>query len=163
MNSNANAIIAGAAGALVGAGIMYILDPDGGRRRRAVVRDKLVRSRTVLADAAETAESKAEDLRNRAQGLAHDVQSRLTEEEVDDTTLEARVRSAMGRAVSTPGAIQVTAYNGRVTLTGQILAREAEQLLSAVRGVRGVDRIDNFLEVHESPEGVSSLQGARTH
>ncbi len=163
MNSNTNTIIAGAAGALLGAGIMYILDPDGGRRRRALVRDKLVRGRTALADAAEQVEAKAEHVRNVTDGLAHDAQHLLEKEEVDDATLEARVRSAMGRSVSTPGAIQVTAYSGRVTLTGQILAREIEDLLATVRGVRGVERVDNFLEVHESPEGVSSLQGARTH
>jgi osmotically-inducible protein OsmY len=149
------------AGALLGAGIMYLLDPDGGRRRRALVRDQAARGKAVLADAAEMLEDRTEHLRNRAQGVAHETKARLTEDAVDDATLEARVRSAMGRATSTPGAIHVTAYQGRVTLTGQVLGSEVQELVQTIRGVRGVQRVDNFLETHQKTEGISSLQGAR--
>lgn len=149
------------AGALLGAGIMYLLDPDGGRRRRAVIRDQAVKGKAVLADAAELLEDRTEHLRNRAHGIAHEAKARLTEDAVDDGTLEARVRSAMGRATRTPGAIHVTAYQGRVTLTGQVLASDVQELVQTIRGVRGVERVDNFLETHQRPEGISSLQGAQ--
>ena len=50
-----------------GAGLMLFLDPAGGVRRRALVRDKLARSTRVARDAAGTT---ARDLRNRAHGAA---------------------------------------------------------------------------------------------
>ncbi|OGA74427.1 MAG: hypothetical protein A3G81_14405 [Betaproteobacteria bacterium RIFCSPLOWO2_12_FULL_65_14] len=46
---------------------MYLLDPEQGRRRRALLRDQLVHAKRVLS---ERAGSKARDLSNRAQGLA---------------------------------------------------------------------------------------------
>src|SRR3954471_1331515 len=55
------------AGAGLGAGLMYILDPDRGRRRRAFVRDKAVRLAHEAQDAAEVV---GKDMKNRAQGLA---------------------------------------------------------------------------------------------
>ncbi len=147
------------AGALLGAGIMYLLDPDRGRRRRALVKDQLEHGGRKLAD---SAVGRAEHVRNRAKGLAHEAKQQLREDEeqVDDATLEARVRAALGREVSNPGAIHVTAYNGRITVTGKALASESDNVVRTIRAVRGVDRVDNFLEVHESAEGVSALQGA---
>ena len=51
----------------IGAGLMYILDPQTGRRRRALVRDKMVGAAHKAQDVAETV---GRDMRNRAQGLA---------------------------------------------------------------------------------------------
>jgi hypothetical protein len=56
----------------LGAAAMYLLDPEQGRRRRALARDKLVKARRVIR---ERSESKARDLRNRAQGLAHEMKT----------------------------------------------------------------------------------------
>jgi hypothetical protein len=55
------------AGAGLGAGLMYLLDPDLGRRRRAIARDKAVR---LAHETQDTAEVVARDMQNRAQGLA---------------------------------------------------------------------------------------------
>src|SRR5437763_15093221 len=55
------------AGAGLGAGLMYILDPDLGRRRRALVRDKAVRLANKAQDAACVV---SRDMQNRARGLA---------------------------------------------------------------------------------------------
>jgi len=63
-----HAACAFAAGALT----MYFLDPEQGRRRRALVRDQLVHYRTV---ARREAVGHAKDLRNRAQGVAAEAQS----------------------------------------------------------------------------------------
>jgi hypothetical protein len=49
----------------LGVGLMYVLDPQGGNRRRAVMRDKLARGLRKSKDAADGA---ARDLRNRAAG-----------------------------------------------------------------------------------------------
>src|SRR5512132_1789708 len=55
----------------IGAGVllMYLLDPNRGRGRRAKLKDQLTSKARRLA---REAESKARDLRNRAQGLLHE-------------------------------------------------------------------------------------------
>ena len=70
-----------------------------------------------------------------------------------------RVRAKMGRIVSHPHAIQIGASNGRITLSGPILAHEAEPLLDAVRSVWGVNDIEDHLVVYDHPESIPALQG----
>jgi hypothetical protein len=55
------------AGAGMGAGLMYILDPQMGRRRRALARDKMTR---LAHEAQEMGDVVVRDVQNRAQGLA---------------------------------------------------------------------------------------------
>lgn len=55
------------AGAGIGAGLMYMLDPRMGRRRRALVRDKMASMAHQAGDAAEVV---GRDMKNRARGLA---------------------------------------------------------------------------------------------
>ncbi|MGH8171090.1 MAG: BON domain-containing protein, partial [Steroidobacteraceae bacterium] len=152
----ATRLLLGAAAA--GALSMYLLDPDHGRRRRAVMRDRLTSGMSRLDDARSVA---SRDLRNRARGAAHEVRSRFTQEqeEVSDEILCERVRSRLGWAVSHPGAIEVAALSGRVTLSGAVLEREYVSLLRAVWAVRGVADVEDRLAVHETPGGVSALQG----
>lgn len=51
----------------LGAAAMYYFDPEQGRRRRALARDRLAHARRVMR---EQASRQARHLRNRAQGLA---------------------------------------------------------------------------------------------
>jgi hypothetical protein len=139
-------------GALAGAGLMYLLDPDRGTRRRALVRDQAARARHRLGDGLEAT---ARDVGNRARGTAAELRARFRGEDVDDEILHERVRSAIGRAVSHPGAITVTPWQGRVTLQGPVLEAELDDLLREVRRVRGVSEVENELEVHREPGGVS--------
>ncbi len=69
------------------------------------------------------------------------------------------MRSELGRVVSHPGPLVVAVEHGVVTLSGPLLAIEREQLIGAVRGVRGVKDVEDRLEVHESATGVPGLQG----
>lgn len=140
----------------LGAGLMYVLDPDRGKRRRALVRDKTMRLLHKTDDAVWTT---SRDLRNRVRGLAAEASSLFSSDHPSDDVLVERVRSKMGRCVSHPGALTVTANSGRVTLTGPILADEVAGLLSCVGSISGVDEIDNRLEVHSEAEGVPGLQG----
>jgi hypothetical protein len=54
---------------------MYLFDPNGGRRRRALIRDKAV---GLTNDAREAIDKKTRDLGNRAQGLMHEAKSMVT-------------------------------------------------------------------------------------
>ena len=127
---------------LIGAGLAYLLDPDRGARRRARVRGT------------------TQDLRNRAGGVVAELRARLRREFVDDEVLSERVRSAIGRAVSHPRAIKVSATDGRVTLSGPVPEREVTRLVSATEGVRGVSEVVTELELHPAPESVPSLEGS---
>ncbi len=140
----------------MGLGLAFLLDPDRGAARRARVRDQTSKAGRRLAD---TLDAKTRDLRNRARGSAAELGSRLRREEVDDDTLGARVRSAIGRVVSHPGAIEVDVIDRRVTVRGPVLAAEAHDLIGTVRGVRGVSDVIDETSVHSTAEGVPARQG----
>jgi osmotically-inducible protein OsmY len=145
-------------GMLTGAGLMYLLDPDRGRRRRALLRDQVVHAGHELED---TARAGGRQLRDRAVGLAHEARAELTEGPVEDRVLEERVRSAVGRAISNPGSLEVHAENGRVTLFGEVPSTEVQPLVRTARSVRGVRHVENRLFVTTNPDGRPGLQGAR--
>jgi hypothetical protein len=69
MSSSTCAFLAGAA---IGAGLMYLLDPQGGRRRRALIRDKAY---GWANDAQDYAGKKARHLGNVAHGMMHEARS----------------------------------------------------------------------------------------
>lgn len=143
-------------GAGAGAGLMYLADPRSGRRRRTLAQDKVVHA---AHEAGDEVEKVARDLSHRTRGLWFKTWGRLHHEEVDDTTLEARVRSALGWVCSHPGAIQVSARGGRVELKGVILKAEHKKVRSHVRRVRGVRELDDDLEVHKQAGNHPALQG----
>ena len=158
MNRQQWTLLGGAAG--LGAGLMYLLDPGNGGRRRALAKDKAVKAYHVSSTALRKS---SRDLGNRSKGLVAGARSRFRKgDEAPDQVLEARVRSSLGRAVSHPGAILPEVYEGRVILRGDVLASELSHLLSTVQSVQGVSEVDNQLNVHESAEGVSALQNGGT-
>lgn len=145
-------------GAGLGATTMFLLDPARGKRRRALVRDKFA---LATRKTGECMEVTARDLRNRTRGAIAAIKSRVSSEQPDDTVLVDRVRSKLGRIVSHPSAIEVTAQDGNVTLSGPILASEVPHLLSCVKWVPGVKDVTNNLEVHETAGNHPALQGGR--
>lgn len=142
----------------LGAALMYVLDPERGKKRRVLVRDKAVRAARKAGD---TLDAKSRDWKNRAKGAVAEVKAMTREEGVLNPVLEERVRAEMGRAVANPGAIDVSALEGVVILSGPVLASELDELLSTVHGVRGVEDVENRLQVYESANDVPGLQGAR--
>jgi gas vesicle protein len=142
----------------IGTAAMFLLDPDRGNRRRALVRDKVALATRKTGDCLEVT---THDVRNRTRGLIAAIQSRISSEQPDDAVLVDRVRSKIGRIVAHPAAIQVTSQNGNVTLSGPILANEVSNLLSCVKWTHGVKDITNNLEVHEEAGNHPALQGGR--
>jgi phytoene/squalene synthetase len=55
----------------VGAGLAYLYDPVAGRRRRALLRDKLIHGINKTGD---VADARYRDLKNRAYGTYHELQ-----------------------------------------------------------------------------------------
>lgn len=144
------------AGVGIGAALAFLLDPNGGARRRALVRDKFVRASRRTRDGVDAT---SRDLANRTRGIAAAARGRFTHEPVSDNVLLERVRAKLGRACSHPRALDVLAYQSHVTLRGPILASEVPGVLAAVTAVRGVEEVTNELEPHETAAGVPSLQG----
>jgi hypothetical protein len=58
----------------IGLAAMYFFDPEQGRRRRALLRDQMVKWSRITS---ETLSGRAEDLRNRGIGLAHETRSAI--------------------------------------------------------------------------------------
>jgi hypothetical protein len=147
--------------ALTGAGLgaltMYLMDTSRGRRRRARLREAASHlSHRTQAIAGMT----ARDVRHRLSGAAARTLDRLVEEEVPaDDVLVERLRARLGRLVSHPGAIDVVASGGTVTLTGPVFEAEVDQLVEGVAAVAGVTAVENKLEPHHDAAHVSALQG----
>jgi len=144
--------------ALLGAIAMYVYDSRSGRSRRAVMRYK---TRSLLERANNTVDVAARGTAARLRGVQAHVMRLISRDKntTDDRVLMERVRSKLGRVVSHPHAIDVIAWQGRVTLRGPVLAREAAALMAAVRSVSGVKNVENRLEVHDRPNHIPALQG----
>lgn len=146
------------AGAAVGAGTMFLLDPGRGARRRALIRDKTVRARHKTTDALDAL---GRDVANRTRGVMSEAMGAMRTQPAGSAKLIERVRAALGRVVSHPRAIDVTATDdGSVCLSGPILSDEAEDAIAAAGLVRGVRIVQDQLRRHDTAEGVPSLQGA---
>jgi osmotically-inducible protein OsmY len=74
-----------------------------------------------------------------------------------DATIEARVRSALGRATRHAHTITVAVEGGRVSLKGPIAAHEAGVVIRTTERVRGVKGVENLLTPPMS-EGTSPVQ-----
>jgi len=152
-----NKALAWLSGLGIGAGMMALADPDRGKRRRALLRDKAIHVSRLSRDGLDVARR---DLNNRVRGRVAVLSARLRNESVDDAVLVERVRAKLGRHCSHPQAIQVAARDGRVVLAGPVLAAEAGRVLDAVRRVPGVEAIEDRLARHEEAD-VPSLSGKR--
>lgn len=142
----------------LGAGLMYLFDPDRGKRRRSLMRDRGVH---VLYAAEDMLDTGARDLGQRSTGLVAELKTRLSQEQPTDEVLVARVRSKLGRYVSNPKSIVVQADAGSVTLSGPALASEAAIMLKAIAAMPGVQHVENRLEVHDRRDELPGLPPGR--
>jgi hypothetical protein len=135
-----------------GAAVAYVLDPHGGRRRRALARDR------VFGVAHRTRRRVGRATRSGGQ-VSYALVQRLmhapfgTPRPVDDTTLVDRVKAALHRADDVPvGRISVNAVDGCVQLRGQVDRYDQIDAIEAVvRAVSGVDEVDNLLHMPGTP------------
>lgn len=145
-------------GAGAGAALMYFMDKDLGNRRRALVRDRAASLRFQADDAIETA---VRDLRNRARGILAEGMATVSNEDlnVNDQILSERIRARMGFLARHPRAVDVMVQDRVAILSGDALAPEVEGLLRGVGKVRGIQRVENRIRVHETAGDIPQLQG----
>lgn len=142
--------------AALGAGAMFYLDPDQGRRRRAQVGDRVS---GVRHDTREYVARQRKRGADRLNGMLARMRSRLEDRPLSDQQLHGRLRSRLGRAVSYPHAIETEVEQGRVQLRGHVLADEFNVLMTEIWSLPGVAAVDSQLSLHSTPGGVPALSG----
>lgn len=143
-------------GAAIGAGLMYLADPNRGNRRRAFARDQVVHGFRLFGTVVDKG---IRDMRNRARRTVAEAWCAMKPENVSDEVLVDRARAKIGRTVSHPSAIEVTAKDRRIILSGPVLESEADDLIDAAYSVRGVRDVESRVETHKTTENVPGLQG----
>jgi len=139
----ANVALAFAAGALA----MYLMDPNTGRRRRAIVRDRGI---SMRHDAERYVRGKSKRAADRLRGVAARTRATLASEPVDDDLLHERIRARLGRLVGRPHDVEVHVRDGRVQLKGHVAEEEFHDLLHTVSSMRGVQNLESLLRTHSA-------------
>jgi hypothetical protein len=137
---------------LTGAALAYLFDPQSGRRRRHVLRDRALSvGRRGARRTARRVEYAAGTAIGRGKGAVADIASR--EREYDDATLARKVESEIFRPADAPkGSVSVNVQYGVVELRGAVEPSEqAERLGAAAAAVDGVKRVENLLHTPGSP------------
>jgi hypothetical protein len=143
-------VIIGLATAAAGAVLAYVLDPQLGRTRRAVTRDRMAGgARRVGQWSARQARSVASTATGVGSRARNAEVSRERTESADEVVLVARVKSEAFRdADIDKGGIVVNAENDVVYLRGTVADQEqGETLRMRVEKVEGVGRVVNLLRV----------------
>jgi hypothetical protein len=142
----------------LGAFLAFFLDSHSGRRRRALVRDKIAHGRRVVRrDVPRIAQKRLRFLGGVAKGVGHNaaelVPHHLRRGAVDDETLVARVRSEALRGNGVrAGEIHVDAYEGCVTLRGQLEDEdEIKRVVAAAGRIEGVSQVRSYLHLPGTP------------
>lgn len=135
-------VLGAAAAFAAGALLMYLFDPNTGRRRRAVARD---RGAAMGHGAAHLVQGKTKRAADQVRGALARTRDRLSTEPLDDELLHDRIRSKLGRLVDHPGSIEVHVHDGRVQLKGEVLDEELHHLIATLSSMRGVRNLESLL------------------
>jgi hyperosmotically inducible periplasmic protein len=133
---------------IAGAGLAYILDPQSGRRRRHVLRD---RTAAMLRRGRRRSVGKARYVAGHVEGAATEAAHAVArhEQPADDATVKDRILSQAFReaGVSTTD-VSVDVVDGIATLRGTLSSADlAQALIERVRAVSGVRTVTPRLTV----------------
>ncbi|HSD90676.1 MAG TPA: SRPBCC family protein [Kofleriaceae bacterium] len=142
-------------GLLLGAGLMYFLDPIRGRGRRRRINEVVMHAQRLERDLLGKA---ARDAKHRVSGIVERVKHPGAAD-VTDEVIEQRARARIGHAVSHPRALDVVVVRGRLILLGPILEGEAAQVLRCAKSTPGVLEVVDRMERHATAANIPSLQG----
>jgi len=146
----------------LGAALTYFFDPEQGRRRRAMTRDRFVaffrRRKRETERLGRSASAQAEGLVQKAKHLEEEPKP-----QPDDVTLTRKVETEIFRDADAPkGSVDVTVVNGIVELRGQVNdPSQSEALELKTRMVSGVKDVRNLLHLPgETPPNIVGTPGA---
>jgi osmotically-inducible protein OsmY len=133
---------AGAAGLAAG----YFLDPDSGKRRRHIARDRAL---SLLRRGAETTRREAEYRTGQVEGKIEAAKSKARPEKptANDQDLADRVKSEIFQPADAPkGSVNVNVEHGVVYLRGEVKRPdEINKLVEQAGSVDGVAGVENLL------------------
>ena len=149
--------IALAVGAAAGAAAQYFLDPEGGRRRRHVARDRgLALGRRQAREAARSAEYAASKAKGAASAAMPSPSDDRKLDQLGDPALARKVETEIFRAADAPkGQVDVNVENGVVTLRGEAEPEWIERLATDAEQVAGVKAVRNLLHAPGTPAPTS--------
>ncbi|HVM41013.1 MAG TPA: BON domain-containing protein [Acidimicrobiia bacterium] len=134
-----------------GAAVSYFFDPQQGRRRRNVARDKI---RSRMRRGIETAERRADDVAGRLEGVKYRITPRQGDGvEVSGPLLADKVRSeVLGDSPFRDFVINVDAVGHEVHLRGEIAdPAVVRSLRERVEAMPEVERVDNLIHPPGTP------------
>jgi osmotically-inducible protein OsmY len=138
--------------AALAAAATYFFDPQNGKRRRNMARD---RTAALFRRLGRRGERAGRAVAAEATGLAAKAQHLQEEEkpQPDDVTLARKVESELFRDEEVPkGRINVNAENGKIVIRGEVDRPEMiSELEERVRKVQGVQGVENLLHVPGTP------------
>jgi gas vesicle protein len=141
-----------AAGAVAGAAAEHLLDPDNGRRRRHVIRDK---ARSRLRHASRDARERAHYLENRAKGVVAEASpvGHHDPDQLNDPALTAKVESELFRPQDSPkGSVNVNVEYRVLYLRGKVESPERmEDLIERAERIDGIDKVESLLHLPGEP------------
>ena len=130
----------------LGALITYFFDPENGRRRRALARDRIP---ALFRRGSERLERTGRGVAAEAYGVKQKVKHVKEQEkpQPDDVTLARKVETEIFRDAEVPkGQINVNAENGVVVLRGEVEGAELiKDLEKRTKKVQGVKEVENLL------------------
>jgi osmotically-inducible protein OsmY len=134
-----------ALGAALGALLAFFLDPQSGRRRRAMTRDRAL---GAARRSGRRVEQAGRGVAAETYGVAQKVKHREEEpKDLDDVTLARKVETEIFRDTDAPkGSVNVNVQDGLVQLRGEVERPELiEELVERTRKVQGVRDVENLL------------------
>ena len=136
----------------LGALLAYFFDPENGRRRRALARDRIP---ALFRRGSERVEQTAKSVSSEAQATKAKVAHRKEAEkpQPDDVTLARKVETEIFRDADVPkGQINVNAENGKIVLRGEVeKPAMIKDLEKRAKKVQGVAEVENLLHTPGSP------------
>lgn len=156
--------MAAGATAVGGAGA-YFLDPNSGKRRRHVAKDKAA---GLIRTARQKLERQARYRAGQAGGAVKGAAAAMepSEPPPNDEALAERVRSQVFRPADAPkGSVNVNVEDGVVYLRGEVEQPErVDELIKATQAVEGVRDVESLLHTpgQEAPKKNGSRRQARS-
>jgi hypothetical protein len=138
--------------AALAAAATYFFDPQNGKRRRAMTRDRVA---ALFRRAGRKGERAGRAVAAEATGFAAKAQHLQEEEkpQLDDVTLARKVESELFRDEDVPkGRININAEYGKVVIRGEVDRPELiSELEERVRKIQGVQGVENLLHLPGTP------------
>jgi len=138
--------------AALGGALVFFLDPEKGRDRRAMASRQVEK---VLRRGSTALEDSAPAIARRAEGVSQLAgrQNAPDDTSPNDPTLAQKVESEIFRDPSLPkGQININAENGVVVLRGQLdNSDQIRRVEESVRGIPGVEGVENLLHLPDTP------------